>query len=119
MPIFFSCLPVEKPGEVLLHDEGGDAVVALGLVGHGEDHEGVGHVAVGDEALGAVEDVVVALQHGQGLLAGGVGAGVGLGQAEGADLLAAQQVGQVLALLLLGAVLKDGGAAQGGVGRKR
>ncbi len=85
-------------------------------IGHGEDHEGLGHSAVGDEALGAVEDVVVALQHGGGLLAGGVGTGVGLGQAEGADLLAGQQVRQVLHLLLLGAVLKDGGAAQRGVG---
>ena len=100
-----------EAGEVLLHDEGRDAVVALGLVSHGEHHEGIGHVAVGDEALGTVEDVVVALQHRQGLLAGGVCAGVGLGQAEGTDLLAGEQVGQILPLLLLGAVLKDGGAA--------
>ena len=106
-----------EAGEVLLHDEGRDAVVALGLVSHGEHHEGIGHVAVGDEALGTVEDVVVALQHRQGLLAGGVCAGVGLGQAEGTDLLAGEQVGQILPLLLLGAVLKDGGAAQGSVGR--
>ena len=69
-------------------------MVALGLIGHGEHHEGIGHVAVGDEALGAVEDVVVALQHRQGLLAGGVCAGVGLGQAEGTDLLAGAQVGR-------------------------
>ena len=104
-----------EAGEALFHNEGGDAVVALGLVGHGKDHEGVSHVAVGDEALGAVEDVVVALQHRHGLLAGGIGTGVGLGQAEGADLLAGEQVRQVLALLLLGAVLKDRGAAQGGM----
>ena len=38
-------------------------MVALGLVGHSEDHEGLGHVAVGDEALEAVEDIVIALQH--------------------------------------------------------
>ena len=83
-------------------------MVALALVGHGKDHEGIGHVAVGDEALGAVEDIVVALQHGHGLLAGGVGAGIGLSQAEGTDLLAGEQVRQILHLLLLGAVLKDG-----------
>ena len=36
-------------------------VVARGLVGHGEHHVGVGHLAVGDEDLGAVEQPVVAL----------------------------------------------------------
>ena len=91
-------------------------VAGLG-VGHSEDDHGAGHSAVGDEALGAVEHIVVTLQNSGGLLAGGVGAGVGLGQAESADLLAAEQVGQILHLLLLGAVLIDGGAAQRGVGR--
>ena len=90
-------------------------VAGLG-VGHGKDNDGAGHSAVGDEALGAVEHIVVTLQNSGGLLAGSVGAGVGLGQAESADLLAAEQVGQILHLLLLGAVLIDGGAAQRGVG---
>ena len=53
---------------------------------------------------------------GGGLRAAGVGAGVGLCQAEGADLSAAAQVGQVLALLLLRAELDDGEGAQRGVG---
>ena len=106
-----------EAGEGALHDEGGDAVVAGLGVGHGEDDHGAGHSAVGDEALGAVEHVVVTLQHSGGLLAGSVGTGVGLGQTEGANLLAGQQVGQILHLLLLGAVLIDGGAAQRGVGR--
>ncbi|CAN4021913.1 Spermidine/putrescine-binding periplasmic protein, partial [Dysosmobacter welbionis] len=93
-----------EAGEAALHDEGGDAAGALGLVGHGEDHEHVGHVAVGDEDLGAVEDIVVAVQLGLGLALGGVGTGVGFGQAEGADLVALGQHGQVLGLLGLGAV---------------
>ena len=46
----------------------------------------------------------------------GVGTGVGLGEAEGADPLAGGELGQVFHLLLLGAGLKDGGAAEGGVG---
>ena len=73
---------------------------------------------VGDEDLGAVENPVLALlvQHGHGLLPLGVGAGAGLGQAEGAQPLARAQLGQVFLLLLLGAVLIDGGRAQGGVG---
>jgi len=108
---------------VLLHDESGDllhgaAALVGGLAGDGDDDEGISHVAVGDEALGAVQDVVLAglIQHSGGLLALGVGTGAGLGQAESADLLAGAQVGQILHLLLLGAVLKDGGGAQGGVG---
>ena len=99
-----------------LHDESGDAASALGLVGHGEHHEHVGHIAVGDEDLGAVEDVVVPVQLGLGLALGGIGAGVGLGQAEGADLAAGGQHGQVLGLLGLGAVHDDGIAAQAVVG---
>ena len=55
---------------------------------------------------------MVALVHGVGLLALGVGAGAGLGQAESADPLAAAQLGQILGLLLRGAVLVDGGGAQ-------
>ena len=86
--------------------------------GHGDDHEHIGIAGVGDEDLGAVENPVLALlvQHGHGLLPLGVGAGAGLGQAEGAQPLAGAQLGQVLLLLLLGAVLIDGGRAQGGVG---
>ena len=75
-----------------------------------DDDEHVGVAGVGDEDLGAVEDPVLPLlvQHGHGLLALGVGAGAGLGQAEGAQPLAGAQLGQVLLLLLLGAVLIDG-----------
>ena len=106
-----------EAGEGALDDEGGNAVVALALVGHGEDDEGGGNVAVGDEALAAVEDVVAVLVlDSGGLLAGGVGTGAGLGQTERADLAAGQKVRQILHLLLLGAVLENGSAAEGGVG---
>ena len=54
---------------------------------------------------------MVALQDGGGLGAAGVGSGVGLRQAEGADLLALGQGHQVLALLLLGAIGEDGPGA--------
>ena len=43
--------------------------------------------------------------------------GAGLGQTESADLAAGAQVRQILHLLLLGAVLKNGGGAQGGMSR--
>ena len=105
-----------EAGEGALDDESGNAVVALALVGHGEDDEGGGNVAVGNEALAAVEDVVaVLILDSDGLLAGSVRAGAGLGQTERADLAAGEKVGQILHLLLLGAVLEDRGAAQGGM----
>ena len=83
-------------------------------IGHSEDDEGVGLGRVRDEALRAVEDVVLAglIELGDRLLAGGVGAGVRLGQAEGAQLAAGQQVGQILHLLLLRAEGIDRIAAQ-------
>ena len=58
---------------------------------------------------------MVTLQNGSGLLAGSIGTGVGFGQTESTQLAAGEQVGQILALLLLGAVLKNGRAAKRGV----
>ena len=88
-------LALSEAGVGLFHDEGGDllhgtATLVGGLAGDGDDDEGIGHVAVGDEALGAVEDVVLAglVQYSGGLLALRVGTGAGLGQAESTDLLA-------------------------------
>ena len=95
----------------LLHDEGADAPGADIRCGDGKDHIGVRLGGVGNEDFAAVEDIVVALQDGGGLGAAGVGSGVGLRQAEGADLLALGQGHQVLALLLLGAVGEDGPGA--------
>ena len=100
----------------LFHDKGGDAPGADAGGGDGKDHVGAGLAAVGDEDFLPVQEVVVPHVLGGGLGAAGVGAGVGLGEAEGPQLLAGAQVGQILLLLLLGAVLKDGGAAQRGVG---
>ena len=67
-------------------DEGGDAAVAGVLVGLGIDRVPVGVAAVGDEALRAVDHVLVALPDGGRAHARDVGAGVGLGQAEGREL---------------------------------
>ena len=83
--------------EGALYDKCRNASGALGLVGHSEYYEYVSNVAVGDEDLGAVEDIVVAVQLGLGLALGGVGTGVGFGQAEGADLVALGQHGRYLA----------------------
>ncbi|MPN57911.1 hypothetical protein SDC9_205607 [bioreactor metagenome] len=47
-------LALGETGEALLHNEGGDTVVAQFLVGHGKDDNGFRHIAVGDKALGPV-----------------------------------------------------------------
>ena len=89
-------------------------MIALGGVGHRQNGDKVALVGahVGDEALGAVDDILVAIQHRGGLDVGGVGAGVGLGEGEAGDP-ALGGAGQVLLLLLGGAVLDDAGDGHG------
>ena len=81
-------------------DEGADALLAGGLVGHRHDDRDVAVLAAGDELLDAVEHVVVAVAHGAWCAAPPASrADVRLGQAEGAEHLAARQRPQPLLLL--------------------
>ena len=105
-----------EAGEAALDNKGGDALGALALVGHGEDHKHISNIAIGDEDLGAVHHIVIAHQLGLGLALGGVGTGVGLGEGKRADFMSSGQHGQVLCLLLLGAVGEDGVAAKAVMG---
>ena len=81
------CLLTEIPSKrrpgLLLHDEGGDAL--LGAGGQGDE---AGPLAVGDPRLGAVEHVLVAVALGPTGDVAGVAAGVGLGERQGAAALA-------------------------------
>ena len=92
----------------LFHDESGDAPGADVRRGDGENHIGVRLGGVGNEDLAAVKEVVVPLIQRRGLRAAGVGAGVGLREAEGADLLALGQRNQIFLLLFLSAVGENG-----------
>ena len=65
--------------------DAGRGVVRIGL-GH-DDHE-LGEQAVGDERLGAVDDVLVAVADRLGLDVLQIRAGAGLGHRDGADQLA-------------------------------
>src|SRR5690606_19875536 len=85
-------------------------------VGLGVDHIGVGIGAVGDPHLAAVEHIALALLVGAQLHAHHVGAGVGLAHGQGADMLTADQLGQVLGFLFGVAVTVDLIDAQVGVG---
>ena len=101
---------------VLGDDEAGDALVPLPRLGPRGDREDLAHARVGDEHLGAVEQVVVALVHRRGGGAAGVAPRAGLGQTEPAEHPARRQQRHVAPLLLLGAELDDRRGAQIGVG---
>ena len=94
-----------EPGRVAVDDERGDRVVVAGgrFLRLGEHRVPVGLHDARHPALGAAEDVLVAVLDGLGAHAHDVGAGLGFGQAERAALVAGGDAGQVLLLLLLGA----------------
>jgi hypothetical protein len=90
--------------------------VASLLAGPAGADEEVGTDAVGDEGLGTVDEVGVPLALGRGLDRGDVGAGAGLGDAEGTDLLAGDPGHQPALLLLLGPEVEDRRHRDRGVG---
>ena len=91
--------------------------VVAALLGRlaGADEE-VGADAVGDEGLGAVDDVAAVDPLGEGRDPGDVGAGAGLGDPQRADLLARDPGHQPALLLLLGAEVEDRRHRDRGVG---
>src|SRR6185369_2264213 len=93
-------------------DEGRNAFVFETLVGGGKDDSGPLVAAVGDEDLGAVDDVVVTVPLVGGGNRPGVAAGIRFGQQETADGVAGVQGRQPFLLLLLAAEGVDWAAAQ-------
>ena len=92
-----------------------EAVVSGIGVGLGHQHDEVGTVAVGDERLGPVDDVLVTVAHRSRLDPRDVGARVGLGDAQAGDLLAPDGRRQVTLLLILGAEGENRGSGHVGV----
>ncbi len=109
-----------QPGRTALDDESGDSAGAtdrrVGARHHGVD---AGLRGVGDEALGTVEHVVLAVTHRRGLQRGGVGTGVRFGEAERTEQFARRQARQVAPLLLFGAVDDDALGADAVVGAQQ
>ena len=64
-------------GGGFVDDEGGQAALAGGGVGDGEEHRAAGNAGAGDELLGAVDDVAVAFFDRAGAKVGGVGTRLG------------------------------------------
>ena len=108
-PIFCSGGLARQAGCVGRDQEAGDPVAALAGAGHHLVEVGV--AAVRGPRLGAVDHPLVAVAPGGGAHRGRVGAGVRLGEAVGAEQLAAEHVGQPALPLLLGAA---GGQAVAG-----
>src|SRR5208337_112737 len=91
--------PDREPRAALFNYEGAQALRSLTWVGLGTNHKHAGVTAIRDEALGAIEDVVVARPDRQGLDGCSVGTGPGLGQSESGK--SALNYGIEIALLLL------------------
>ena len=88
MPCFLYFWPCDRPLRARRDDEAGLAPALELGVDRGDDHVDVGDAAVGDPRLGAVEHPLVLglVVDGPGAQRAHVGAGVGLGHAEGAEL---------------------------------
>ena len=90
-----------------LDDDQRDAARLLLRVGLGDDDDKIGMLAVGDEGLLAVDDILVA-GHPRGRAHGlEVGAGARLGHGDGADQFAGRHLRQPAAFLLFRAVGQD------------
>ena len=93
---------VGQAGRALLHHDAGNAARA-GFAGARHHHVNVGDAAAGDEGLGAVEHVSVAVAARARRKVGGVRAGVRLGQAVAGEMLHAAELGQEFLALGLAA----------------
>ncbi len=92
MPSLFSFLPAREPGRAAVDHEGRHVAAPLRLrVGDRHHDVDVADRAVGAEGLGAVEQPAAVDLARRGARGRGVGAGARLGQAPGADLLAARE----------------------------
>ncbi|GAA3097056.1 hypothetical protein GCM10020254_47950 [Streptomyces goshikiensis] len=104
-----------EAGGVAVDDEqAGLEAAGPGVLGAADDEGGVGDVHAGDEDLAAGEDPLLAVAAGGGGDAVGVGARIGLGDAEGHGAAAVGEAGEPGPLLGLGAEAGDDRAADGG-----
>ena len=93
--------------ESFLHNERGNAARRRGGIGLGVDDQRIRLRPIGDPHLAAVEDEEAVPLLGPQAHSDHVRAGLGFRHGQGADVFAADQFGQVLALLRLRALLGD------------
>jgi hypothetical protein len=94
---------------VRLDDDQRRALRTGGRVGLGDDDDQIGELAIGDERLRAVDDIVVAVLLRARLHALQVGTGAGFGHRDGADQFAGRHFRQPLGLLFFRSVMLDVG----------
>ncbi|MNJ44910.1 hypothetical protein D3C77_399830 [compost metagenome] len=88
-------LGAAEAGAVGFDQDQRDVLGALaGVAGLGDHHHDIAVAAVGNERLGAIEDIVITLEHGAGLDGLQVGAGIGLGHGHRANGLACRHLRQ-------------------------
>src|SRR5882762_3928501 len=92
-----------EAGRAFFDDERGDTVLRRAAIGDRHGHADVGIVRVGGERLRAVQDPAIALAHGGGTGARGIGASLGLGQGPASQPVAGHQFREVTLFLLFGA----------------
>ena len=71
--------PDGEAGKSTLDNECADSLHSRGWIGNGKDHVHAGKAAVGDPALGAVQDVLIAVLDCGRLASSRIGTGAGLG----------------------------------------
>ena len=104
------------------HQDRGDLLLAAAHRagdGGGRDQRRDARARVRDERLGPVDHPLAAVEHGGGAGAAGVAARTGLGEAEGAERAARDEVGQELLLLRVGAEAEDRHGAERDAGLQR
>src|ERR1017187_351678 len=104
-----------EPWGVLFDDEGADPSCPMRHVSLCRDDIHIGEPAVGNEDLRAIEDVLIAAQHGRGGARRCICSRGGLGKSKGRQADAGRQVMEVAVLLSLGSEREDRGGAEGGV----
>ena len=112
-------LAAVEAGARRVHDEGRHAARAGARCGVGEGDIKIGHVAVADPGLAALQRPAAGITHGRCAQCPSVRAGIGLAQRKGGDLAATGDVRQIGRLLRGRAGQRDGATAQALHGQRK
>ena len=104
-------------GRIRRHDKGGNALLAGIGVGDGEDDDHMAVLAGGDELLGAIQHIMIAVAASAGAQVGSVRTGLRLRQRKTADPFAGSQFRQEALLLLLACRISRSARSQRNCGR--
>ncbi len=103
----FQATADREAGQVFSFDHQQRNALGAGVTGTHHHHQQVGGKAIGDEGLGAIDDIVIV--HKLGARANGfeIGAAARFGHGDAGQHLATGELGQPLLFLLFGAIVED------------